>query len=181
MRIPRRALLGSIAILSLGGCLDAVGRTTPTPTPHPDSDGDGVPNHADDYPTDDRRAFTSSRSTGSPTLERGAFSAIALTNSPQASGEYLHYEVSTEGDATIDCLVFERDAYDAYQEGARDVPVVSEYSRLDVASASITTQLDRGEYIFALDYTSLATEPEAERVDVEYVVELADPVSTTVE
>jgi hypothetical protein len=177
MRTPRRALLGSIATLTVGGCLGKQGQTTSTT--QSDRDQDGVPDHADDYPTDDRRAFQSSYSSGSPTLQPGEFSAIALTNSPQASGDILHYEASTDGDTGIDCLVFERTAYDAYESGNRDVSVVSRYSRTDVTSVSVTDQLDRGEYIFVVDYTQQLTAPGTDSVDVQYAVEIAEPVTST--
>ena len=176
MRTPRRALLGSIATLTVGGCFGNQGQETSTT--QPDRDHDGVPDHADDYPTDDQRAFQSSYSSGSPTLQRGEFVAIALTNSPLASGDIVHYEVSTEGGTGIDCLVFERPAYDAYVSGSRDVSVVSRYSRTGVTSVSVTEHLDRGEYIFVVDYTELVTAPETDSVDVRYAVDIAEPVTS---
>jgi hypothetical protein len=177
MRTPRRALLGSIATLSLSGCLGRQQQQMPSTT-RADRDQDGVPDHADDYPTDDRRAFQSSYSSGSPTLQPGEFSAVALTNSPQASDDIVHYEVSTASDTSIDCLVFERSAYDAYESGNRDVSVVSRYSRTDVTSVSVTEQLGRGEYIFVVDYTELLTSPETDSVEVRYTVDIAEPVTS---
>jgi hypothetical protein len=112
---------------------------------------------------------------GTPTLQPGDFEAVALTNSKQASDEVLHYEVTTSGDKTVDCVVFERDAYDAYEEGDRDVPTVSKYSRINVTAADVTKQLDQGEYIFVVDYTELMTTPAEDSVEVDLSVELADP------
>lgn len=162
---------------TLGGCagLGVRSTPTPTPTPRPDRDGDGVPDAADDYPTDDRRATRSFRTEGTPTLRPGEFSAVALTNSPRASGDVLHYEVAVAGDTAVDCLVFRRDAYDAYEAGARDVPVVAEYSRTAVTDADVTARLDRGEYLFAVDHTTLLTDSGTGSVEVHVVVETAEP------
>lgn len=175
MRLSRRAF--STWLLALGGgCLGS--RSASTPTARPDRDGDGVPDGGDDYPDDAGRAFREFRvSGGTTTLEAGEFSAVALTNSPRASGDVLHYEVSVVGAGAVDCVVFERDAYDAYEEGARDVPTVSEYSREGVGEASVTATLDRGEYIFALDCTGLLTEPGRESVEVEFVLDIAEPAN----
>jgi len=176
----RRALLGSIATVTLGGCLDDVTSQSTTTTTS-DRDGDGVPDHADDYPDDPDRAFQSfhAESGGATTLEPGDFQAFALTNSPTASGDVLHYEASVAGDTPIDCLVFERDAYDRYERGARDVPIVESYSRTAVTEASLTTQLDRGEYIFVVDYTDQTTPAESGPIDVTYTLDLADPSART--
>jgi hypothetical protein len=146
-----------------------------TPTPKSDRDGDGIPDSGDDYPDDSSRAVRTFHMEGTPTLHPGDFEAVALTNSKTASDQVLHYEVATSGDKPVDCVVFERDAYDTYEEGDRDVPVVSEYSRIDVTEAALTTQLDRGEYIFAVDYTALLTAPAEDSVAVDLSVELADP------
>lgn len=171
-RTTRRTFLVGLAVLG-SGCAGL--RPTPTETPRPDRDGDGVPDDADDYPTDARRAVRTFRLTGTPTLAPGEFDAVALTNDPDESGEYLHYRVSVQGETPVDCLVFERDAYDAYEEGARDVPVVDRFSRTGVTDIDVTVQLDRGEYLFALDHTALATDPGPAPVEVELLVELADP------
>lgn len=176
MGAPRRALLGCVASIALGGCLGGGGPTTPTS--RPDRDEDGVPDQADDYPEDPERAVRTGRVEGTPTLQPGDFSAVALTNSPRAEGKVLHYELSVAGGTPIDCLVFERDAYDAYVDGARDVPIVDEYSRTDVTEASLTARLDRGEYIFALDYTAQSTPPGTAPVEVDWLLELADPAPT---
>ncbi|SEH58979.1 hypothetical protein SAMN05192561_11012 [Halopenitus malekzadehii] len=176
-RISRRALLGTLGSIALGGCLSGGDRATPTPAP--DTDGDGVPDHGDDYPTDDRRAVRTFRSTGAPTLQPGEFTAIAITNAPTARGDVLHYEVTVAGSTPVDCLVLERDAYDAYIEGARDVRIVNEYSRIGVREAEMTVELDRGEYLFVLDHTALKTDPGSNPVTVEHVVEIAEPAPTT--
>ena len=175
MRLSRRTF--STGLLALGsGCLGSC--SAPTPAAHPDRDGDGVLDGGDDYPDDAGRAFRKFHTGGGTTvLEAGEFSAVALTNSPRASGDVLHYEVSVVGAGAIDCVVFERDAYDAYAEGARDVPIVSEYSREGVSEASVTAALDRGEYLFALDYTGLLTDPGSESVEVEFVLDIADPAN----
>ena len=174
MRLPRRALLTGISSLALSGCSTA-GRQSSTTTKPPDSDGDGVPDHGDDYPNDDRRAVRKSRISGSPTLQPGEYSGIALTNSPQAQGDILHYQVSVAGETGVDCLVFDRENWDAYADGARDVDVVTEYSRTNVTDVSVTLRLDRGEYLFAIDYTSLLTDPCQDSVEVSHVVEIAEP------
>ncbi|WP_439026432.1 hypothetical protein [Haloarchaeobius sp. DT45] len=171
MQQSRRAFVTALAGIG-GGCLGS--RDSSPPTTAPDADGDGVPDDVDDYPTDDRRAYEDFRAAGTPTLRPGQFSAIALTNSPQASGDVLHYDIAVQGDAKIDCLVFEREAYDAYVEGARDVSVVSRYSRIGVTETTLTDTLDEGEYIFSLDYTSLLTEPGEQSVTVRRVLTLAD-------
>ncbi len=172
MQQSRRAFV--VALAGVGsGCLGS--RHPSTPTAEPDTDGDGVPDYADDYPTDDRRAFEDFRMEGTPTLRPGQFSAIALTNSPRASGDVLHYDVAVEGDAKIDCLVFEREAYDAYEDGARDVPLVSEYSRTGITETTLTRTLDEGEYIFSLDYTDVVTEPGAKSVTVSRLLTLDEP------
>ncbi|QHS16638.1 hypothetical protein GWK26_05460 [haloarchaeon 3A1-DGR] len=178
-RPPRRALLGVLGSIALGGCLSGGDRATPTP--RPDADGDGAPDHGDDYPTDDRRAVRTFRSTGSPTLQPGEFTAIALTNAPTARGDVLHYEVTVAGSTPVDCLVLERDPYDAYVDGARDVPIVDEYSRVGVREAEVTVELDRGEYLFVLDHTALKTDPGSDPVTVEHVVEMAEPAPTSTE
>lgn len=174
----RRFLSSGTALTALtAGCTTVDPRSTPTPTARPDRDGDGVPDGPDDYPTDDRRGVRSFRASGTVSLQPGEFGgAVALTGSPDASGDIVHYEVSVDGDAGIDCLVFRRDAWDAYADGARDVAVVREYSRVDVTEASVTVQLDHGEYLFALDYTELLTAPGPEPVDVEHLLEIAEPV-----
>ncbi|WP_224333082.1 hypothetical protein [Haloprofundus halobius] len=128
----------------------------------------------DDYLTDARRAFKDFRAEGIQTLQPGEFSAIALTNSPQASGKVLHYDIAVEGDTSVDCLVFEREAYDAYEDGARDVPFVPEYSRTGVSETTLIRTLDRGEYIFSLDYTEQVTAPGEESVTVTRLLELSE-------
>ena len=169
----------SACLLGLGcGCVGA--RPSPTPTARPDRDDDGVPNGGDDYPADAGRAYRDFRmGGGTTTLRAGEFSAVALTNSPRASGDILHYEVSVAGEGTVDCAVFERSAYDAYEEGARDVPVVPEYTREAVTEASVTATLDRGEYVFVLDYTRLLTEPRQESVEVDFTLDIAEPANQT--
>ena len=172
MRYSRRIFVLS-AILCGSGCIRP--QSASTPTPKSDRDGDGIPDSGDDYPNDSSRAVRTFQMEGTPTLQPGDFKSVALTNSKQASGDVLHYEVATSGDKTVDCVVFERDAYDAYEEGDRDVPTVSKYSRIDVTEAELTKQLDRGEYIFVVDYTELLTSPAEDSVEVDLSVELADP------
>jgi len=112
---------------------------------------------------------------GTETLRPGQFSAVALTNSPRASGDILHYDIAVDGSTEVDCLVFEREAYDAYQNGNRDVSIISEYSRTGVTEATLTRTLDKGEYIFALDYTDLVTDPGETTVTVTRWLELSEP------
>jgi hypothetical protein len=171
MQWTRRAVVAALAGFG-GGCLSS--RSATTPTARPDADGDTVPDHEDDYPTDARRAFMDFRAEGTKTLHPGEFSAIALTNSPQASGKVLQYDITVDGDTAVDCLVFEREAYDAYEDGARDVPFVSEYSRTGVTETSLVRTLDQGEYIFALDYTDQVTAPGEESVTVTRLLELSE-------
>ena len=57
------------------------------------------------------------------------------------------------------------------------MPIVSEYSREGISEASVTATLDRGEYLFALDYTGLLTDPSRESVEVEFLLDIADPAS----
>lgn len=176
MGLSRRLFLSSASVLT-AGCASLDPRSTATPTPCPDRDGDGVPDGADDYPTDDRRASRSFRASGTVTLQPGEFGgAVALTDSPDASGDIVHYEVSVDSDEGIDCLVFRRDAWDAYADGSRDVDIVPEYSRVDVTEAAVTVQLDEGEFLFALDYTELLTDPGPDPVDVEHLLEIAEPI-----
>jgi hypothetical protein len=172
MRWSRRAVVTALAGFG-GGCLGS--RRATTPTPGPDTDGDGVPDEVDEYPTDARRASRNFRAEGTQTLQPGEFSAVALTNSPRASGTVLQYDIAVEGDAAVDCLVFEREAYDAYEDGARDVSFVSEYSRIGVTETSLIRTLDRGEYVFSLDFTEQATPPGDERVTVTRLLELGEP------
>lgn len=172
VRPTRREFVAALAAAT-GGCLGVGGE--PTPTALPDSDGDGVPDRGDDYPTDDRRGHRTSRSAGTTTVEAGEFRAVALTNSPTASGEYLAYDAAVEGEGTVDCLVFRREAYDAYEAGDRDAAVVSALSRTGVSETSLVERLPEGEFVFALDYTEQATDPERDRVTVTYAVEMADP------
>jgi hypothetical protein len=80
-----------------------------------------------------------------------------------------------QGDTVVDCLVFEREAYGAYQDGARDVSFVSEYSRTEVTETTLVCTLDQGEYIFSLDYTEQATTPGEEHVTVSRLLELSEP------
>jgi hypothetical protein len=171
MRIYRRELVLS-AFFASSGCIGH--QRDPTPTAKPDSDGDGIPDSADDYPADATRGSRTFRRKGTLTLQPGDFDAVAITNSNQSNSQVLHYKVATGGDIAVDCLLFERDAYDAYEEGNREVSVVSEYSRINVTETELTKQLDQGEYIFAVDYTALLTSPEAESVEVDLLVELAD-------
>lgn len=115
--------------------------------------------------------------TGTETLQPGQFSAVALTNSPRASGDVLHYHVTVEAGPEVDCLVFEREAYDAYQDGDRGVAVVSEYSRTGVTETTLTRTLDEGEYVFSLDYTDLLTEPGDGSATVRRSLSLSEPAS----
>ncbi|WP_459191606.1 twin-arginine translocation signal domain-containing protein [Halosimplex sp. J119] len=178
MRSTRRAFVVALAAAG-GGCL-GIGND-PTPTARPDSDDDGIPDDVDDYPTDDRRGLRSSSTEATEsTIEAGEFRAYGLTNSPQDSGEYVEYDVTVEGEGAVDCLVFRREAYDAYEEGDRDAAVVDELSRTGVSETNVVEQLPEGEFIFVLDYTAQATDPERERVTVSYSVEIADPVSTAI-
>lgn len=111
------------------------------------------------------------------TIPPGEFrSAVALTNSGRARGDIVHYEVEVAGDTGIDCLVFEREAWDAYADGARDVDVVRAYSRVNVTEADVTVQLDRGEYLFALDHTDLLTDPGPDGVEASVLLEIAEPL-----
>ncbi|WP_424002132.1 hypothetical protein ACOZ4I_00970 [Haloarcula salina] len=178
MRLTRRGFVAGVCALG-SGCV-GFGDSS-TPTPRPDRDGDGAPDHADDYPGDERRAFRSFQWEGTATLEPGEFQAVALTNSERASGDFLDYEVSVHGETPVDCLVFERDAYDRYQDGARDVSVVSAYSRVGVTDASVTEQLARGEYLFALDYTDQSTAPGTAPVEVSITLELGEALATETE
>ncbi|ELZ21977.1 hypothetical protein [Natrinema limicola] len=100
---------------------------------------------------------------------------MALTNSEQDSGDIVKYEVTVTGSTGIDCLVFQRDAYDSYADGARDVSVMSEYSRLDVSETEVTEQIDKGEYMFVVDHTDLLTEPSTVPVEVSFVVQMIEP------
>lgn len=173
-RQSRRAFIAALTAVG-GGCLGS--RQSSTGTDAPDSDGDGVPDYGDDYPDDDRRAFRSFHTAGTVTLDRHQFSAVALTNSPQASGDVLHYDIAVEGHTPIDCLVLEREAYDAYEGGARNIAMVSEYSRVGVTETTLTRTLDQGEYVFSLDYTGLITEPGKESVTVNRLLELSKPLN----
>lgn len=168
----RRAFVVLLAGIG-SGCVGAP-QSSPTTT-ESDTDGDGIPDHVDRYPNDSRRAFRDFTREGTYTLRPGEFSATALTNSPQASDEVLHYDIEVEGDTEVDCLVFEREAYDAYAAGARDVSIVSEYSRTGVTKTSLTRTLDKGEYLFSLDYTSQVTDPGEQNVTVDLLLELAEP------
>lgn len=174
MRQSRRAFITSLAALG-SGCLGS--SPSETPTAEPDTDGDGVPDNADDYPTDDRRAVQSFQMDGTETLQPGQFSAVALTNSPEASGSILHYDIAVEGSTPVDCLVFEREAYDTYQDGGRSVSIVSEYSRTGVTETTVTRTLDEGEYIFSLDYTDLVTDHDETSVTVSRFLELSEPAA----
>ncbi|WP_336338391.1 hypothetical protein [Haloarcula brevis] len=174
MRRSRRAFVTTLVAVG-SGCLGS--SRAPTPTTEPDADGDGVPDAVDDYPTDARRAFRSFRMAGTETLQPGQFSAVALMNSPRARGDVLHYDVTVEGSAGVDCLVFDRAAYDAYQDGDRDVAIVPEYSRTGVTEATLTRTLDEGEYVFSLDYTDLLTEPGDASATVRRSLSLSEPAS----
>ncbi|WP_372479240.1 hypothetical protein ACAH01_11305 [Halomicrobium sp. HM KBTZ05] len=173
MRVPRRELLLSGAAL-LAGCSALGGEQTPTPTP-PDGDDDGVPDRADDYPDDPRRAFTSSSSEGIVELAPGEFSAHQLQNDDTAGGSYLSYEVSVVDDATVDVLVFERAAYDAYQSGARDVSVVDEYTRQNVSETALVERLDDRALLLALDNTDQQTPATDDPIEVEFELAIAEP------
>ena len=172
MQQSRRAFV--VALAGIGSGCVGVRQFSPTTTA-PDTDGDGIPDRADRYPNDSRRAFRDHGREGTYTLRPGQFSATALTNSPRASGEILHYDVEVEGPTEVDCLVFEREAYDAYVTGARDVPIVSEYSRTGITETTLTRTLDEGEYIFSLDHTSQTTDPGERSVTVNLSLELAEP------
>ncbi|MBZ6496372.1 hypothetical protein [Natrinema longum] len=172
MKQSRRAFV--VVLVGIGSGCVGTRQSSPTTT-ESDTDGDGVPDRADRYPNDSRRAFRDHSREGTYTLRPGQFSATALTNSPEASGEVLHYDVEVEGDTEVDCLVFEREAYDAYAAGARDVPIVSEYSRTGVTKTTLTRTLDKGEYLFSLDYTSQVTAPSEQSVTVNLYLELAEP------
>lgn len=172
--LSRRTVVAGLAAIG-SGCAALGSPSTPTATPRPDRDDDGIPDGADDYPTDAQRGIRTFRMAGTTTLDPGDFQAVALTNEPDDRGEYLHYRVTVGGDTPVDCLVFERDAYDTYEDGARDVPVVSRLSRTGVTDTDVTVRLDRGEYLFALDYTMQGTAPGPDSVEVELLVELADP------
>lgn len=179
VRVSRRAVLATVPAV-VGGCTEVGFGQASTPTTHADRDDDGVPDQADDYPNDPDRAFESGRSHGTTTIEPGEFAAgNALTNHPDDRGDILHYEVSVDGDALVDCLVFRRDAWDAYAGGARDVPVVDQYSRVGVSDANVTEQLAAGEFLFAIDNTGLLTDPTATSVDVTYTVTVAAPPPTS--
>lgn len=175
MRRSRRAFITTVPALTVG--CTRLGSPSTSSTEPPDRDGDGVPDDADDYPTDDRRGVRDFLAEGTVTLQPGEFGgAVALTNSPQASGDIVQYEVRVEGETGIDCLVFRRDAWDAYTAGSRDVSIVSGYSRVDVSEAEVTIQLDQGEYLFALDYTELASEPGPDSIEVYHRLEIAEPL-----
>lgn len=178
MPTPRRAfLLTSTALLSGCSALNA----DPTPTERPDRDGDGVPDGPDDYPDDPRRALRSSSTEGTFELAPGEFSAHQLQSAAADGGDYLGYDLTVQGDATVDVLVFERTAYDAYEAGARDVVVVEEYTRQNVADTSLVAELDGGELILALDNTDQLTPATEEPVTVEFRLSVAEPPGDVVE
>lgn len=173
MPVSRRTFVASLAGV-VSGCT-APG-SSPTATPAPDRDGDGAPDGPDAYPTDDRRAVRDLHVAGTVTLEPGTYGGGVFLSAPSTSGQrVLDYAVSVDGPASVDCLVFEPSAWDAYVDGARDVPVVSAYSRLDVNSVSVTAVLNGREYVWAIDYTALATAPGSTSVDVHHEVEVGSP------
>ena len=170
--VPRRAfLLSSVALLSGCSALEA----DPTPTERPDRDDDGVPDGPDDYPDDPRRALRSSSTEGTFKLAPGEFSAHQLQGAAADGGDYLAYDLTVRGDATVDVLVFERAVYDAYEKGARDVAVVEEYTRPDVADTSLVDELDDRELILALDNTDQLTPATEETVAVDFRMSVAEP------
>ena len=133
-------------------------------TPHSSTDEDPTPDCARDPP--------SGSLDGTFTVAPGEFvAAIALSNSSTGCGGVVRYEVSVRGETPVDCLVFEREAWDAYVGGARDVSFVSRYSETGVTDVTVTHQLDRGQYLFAVDYSSVATPPGDGSVTVDARVE----------
>lgn len=171
MRQSRRAFVAGAAACWAGCVGPSAGPTSDAET---DSTADrrtaNVPADQPETPTCERD-LPSGGLAGSGTLAPGEFTAaLALTNSELACGDVVRYEVTVAGETPVDCLVFERNAWDAYVDGARDVPVVSRYSRVGVTAADVTLTLDRGQYLFAVDYTGLMTPPGAEDVAVEYTV-----------
>jgi len=178
MALPRRAfLLSSTTVLS--GC--SALSTDPTPTERPDRDGDGVPDGPDDFPDDPRRALRSSSTEGRFDLAPGEFSAHQLQGAAAGGGDYLAFDLTVLGDATVDVLVFERAAYDAYEEGARDVAVVEEYTRTDVADTSLVAELDGSELLLALDNTDQLTPATEETVTVDFRMSVAEPPGDVVD
>jgi len=174
MALQRRAfLLSSVAALS--GCSSLTTDPTPTTTERPDGDGDGVPDGVDDYPGNPDLAYRSSSSEGTLTVNPGDFSAYQLQG-PGSDGEnHLRYEASVVGDGTVDVVVFERGDYDEYEDGARDVPVVDRYTRTDVTEASVLDALGDRELILAVDNTELLSPATDQPVDVEFLLEIAEP------
>lgn len=172
MKRSRRAFVaGTVAAWS--GCV-GVGSSTPEAerrrpetvqrTPPPSGEADATPDCTRDPP--------SGSLDGTFTVAPGAFvAAVALSNSSTACGGVVRYDVSVRGDTPVDCLVFEREAWGAYVDGARDASFVSRYSQTDVTDATAAHQLDRGQYLFAVDYTSVATPPGDEPVTVDVRVE----------
>ena len=114
---------------------------------------------------------------GAITLRPGAFGgAVAFTDASSDHGAIVHYDISVEGTTGVDCLIFDRSAWDAYQAGDHDVDPVSVFSRLDVTETTTTVRVEGGEYPFAIDNTRVGTDPGPNTVTMHHVFEIAEPV-----
>ena len=171
MQVPRRAvLLGAATTVS--GCSALSQSSKSTPTPPPDSDGDGTYDPIDAYPENPQLGSLESRTVSEGmTLERGEYDAHHPGFDRREGEASLRYEVDVTSRGNVDCLVLEREAYDAFNDGARDVSIVESMSQLDVRETLVTEPIPAGEYLFVLDYTDLGTPVGSEAVEVALVVE----------
>ncbi|MFD1512515.1 hypothetical protein [Halomarina rubra] len=168
---PSRRVFLTGALTSLTGCSTFGQQSPTTSTPHPDSDGDGVPDAGDQFPNNPEYYTVSSSwqttSEDLATLAPGEYSAHYLHGNTGDDNRHLHYELTVHGAHPVDCLFIDRDEWDPFVDGNRDVPIRDDLSVLDTTQTSFTVPIPPEPCLFVLDYTKQGTPPGEVPIDIE--------------
>lgn len=122
-----------------------------TPTPEPDQDGDGVPDYADDFPTDSTRSTLLGQRSDSIDLNEDYYQSYSFSPSEPAT---LSYEVEVRSDIRIDVILTDSTNFRYYEDG-NEWEYYTRGSDLDTTYAS--NEMDLGterEYYLIIDHTN---------------------------
>lgn len=122
-----------------------------TSTPEPDRDGDGVPDYADDFPTDSTRSTLLGRGSDSLELNEDYYQSYSFSPSMPA---VLSYEVEVRSNTRIDVILTDAANFRYFEDGT-DWEYYTRGSDLDTTYASNEMQLGTSrDYYLIIDHTS---------------------------